>query len=387
MSFESETTQRIAPWRACAFALLAAMLLTAGPVYADERIPDQPDEITATEEDLPPGEVVGLDENGVSPESAPVPSFAAARRDEPPWAEGVSADDQALARELFEEANRLMDDALFSEAAALYREALEHWQHPRLSFNLALALMEQERAIAAYRAFGEALRYGVAGLEAERFELAERYRALLAKQIAELHITCDEPGAEVALDGEVVLQGPGEYRDLVLVGAHRVVASKPGYAAVTRSLVLAAGDERAVALKLLRLDQLTREVTPSGYKWGWITLGTGAALASVGGLLSWRSLDGYARYDAEVAARCPEGCSSEEQTAFSDIRTGAERDEKLALAAYVAGGAAAMAGLVLAYVYRPYSERVSVGGDEGEDVAIEPRVTPDMVGVSAVFRF
>jgi hypothetical protein len=58
-----------------------------------------------------------------------------------PWVKGVSAADQSAAIELFHEGNGLLKESLFVQAAAKYREALHHWDHPGIHYNLALALL------------------------------------------------------------------------------------------------------------------------------------------------------------------------------------------------------------------------------------------------------
>jgi len=57
-----------------------------------------------------------------------------------PWAQGVSPENQKAALGLFNEGNALLRDSIFPKAAEKYREALTHWDHPAIHYNLAVAL-------------------------------------------------------------------------------------------------------------------------------------------------------------------------------------------------------------------------------------------------------
>src|SRR6476659_855341 len=75
-----------------------------------------------------------------------LPSWGA---DEPerPWARGVPKDRQAKAIALFREGNGALKESLFPKAAALYRDALQVWDHPAVHYNLALALVNLDQPL------------------------------------------------------------------------------------------------------------------------------------------------------------------------------------------------------------------------------------------------
>ena len=96
-----------------------------------------------------------------------------------PWVVGVPAREQKAATDLFREGNALLKESLFVQASAKYREALSHWNHPGIHYNLALALLNLDQPIEVYKHLEEALKYGPAPLDADKFDHANRYRALI----------------------------------------------------------------------------------------------------------------------------------------------------------------------------------------------------------------
>ncbi len=156
-----------------------------------------------------------------------VPSLAvAAKRSEVrPWAVGVSQERQAKALQLFKEGNDALRLGIFKDARAAYEEALKHWDHPAIHYNLGLTLVNLEKPLEAYPHFEEALKYGEAPLDADRFAQANRFKNLLSSQLARLEVRCDTPGARVILDGDELFVGPGIISRLIKAGTHTVAAS------------------------------------------------------------------------------------------------------------------------------------------------------------------
>lgn len=304
-----------------------------------------------------------------------------------PWAADVDTDDQERATELFYEGNKLLRDSLFAKAAARYREALKHWEHPRIHYNLALALMNLERPIEAYQTFERAMRHGPEALDPDKFQQAQNYHNLFGQQIARVEIHCDEPGAEVALDGEVLFRGPGTYRGLVQIGEHRLVASKPGFLTRTKALLLTSGQKLRIELDLLALDETTRTVRRWSQWKPWTVVAGGTLIAAAGGLAHWLAVEDYRRYDTEVTKRCdPDyGCSIEQKVELDPIRQRASYEQWSAIAAYSVGSAILATGAVLLYMNRARTVRIDI--DDDAPVSLQPMVAPDAAGVAAAFRF
>ena len=100
-----------------------------------------------------------------------------------PWADGVSQEEQRAALALFNEGNAQLRDSIFPKAAEKYREALTHWQHPAIHYNLALALVNLEQPIEMFRALEKAMEYGPGPIDEDKFDRAKSLKILLEKQL------------------------------------------------------------------------------------------------------------------------------------------------------------------------------------------------------------
>src|SRR6187401_3178794 len=87
--------------------------------------------------------------------------------DDKPWAQGVAADDQAKALELYRQGNEQFEQAHYLEALAKYEVALRSWDHPSIRYNAAVCLMNLGRIEEAYENLMAALRFGGEPLSAE----------------------------------------------------------------------------------------------------------------------------------------------------------------------------------------------------------------------------
>jgi tRNA A-37 threonylcarbamoyl transferase component Bud32 len=171
----------------------------------------------------------------------PAPRTGTAVADRP-WATGVSAAEQRAALEVFTFANKALSGGFYREAAARYREALTHWHHPAISYNLALALLNLDDPVALDDALTDALKYGAAALEPDKFERAQGLVVLVRKQIAQVEIAVAQPGAVLVLDGQPVFKGPGTYTGRVRAGAHTVAVRSGDRTLATQTVTLAGGE-------------------------------------------------------------------------------------------------------------------------------------------------
>src|SRR5437879_5618527 len=110
-----------------AAALVAVLVLTGPRARADEPRPSAPAVSAQAQSELP-----------------------GSRAAERPWVRGVPAAEQKVALDLFREGNTLLKESLFVQAAAKYREALRHWNHPGIHYNLALALLNLDQPVEVY---------------------------------------------------------------------------------------------------------------------------------------------------------------------------------------------------------------------------------------------
>jgi hypothetical protein len=319
----------------------------------------------------------------------PPPEEQAEAEQEKPWAKGISAEDQKAANELFKEGNALVRDSFFVQAVEKYQEAVAHWDHPAIHYNLAIALINLDRPLELYDSLQKALAYGTDALDEEKIELADRYRKLVEQQLIWIEVSCTEPGAKVYVDGKELFTAPGSQEQLLRAGEHTFSASKAGYetAAVTR--IFPGADHQKLALKLYRPEDLT------GYKrkfapWlPWAVTGAGVAVAGIAGILHATAANDFAAFDDWAEACEQESHMACEVTPEAQSkRDGAATMQTMAVVGYSIGAAAVVTGLTLVLINRPHPYRLDAEQlDGGGGVSVVPLVTPGGGGVSASLRF
>jgi len=305
---------------------------------------------------------------------------------ERPWAKAVTPGEQKLASDLFREGNGLLKESLFVAAAAKYREALAHWNHPGIHYNLALALLNLDQPVEVFLQLEEAMKYGAAPLDADKYEHAGRYKALIEKQLARVEITCFQDSAVVSMDGRQLYIAPGKYEGLVRVGQHTIVAQKMGYITTQKNPMLPPGQKTTIDLKLFTADDLTH------YKRRWpnwmpyTVLGAGVLLAGLGGILHWQASESFKSYDAGVNACAmanqsggcmPDGGLAGKKSAGENLQVGA-------FTLYAVGGLAIAAGITLVTLNRARPFRVS---PESDKLSLTPLAGPNGGGLVATIHF
>ncbi len=304
-----------------------------------------------------------------------------------PWAKAISPTEQKLATDLFREGNGLLKESLFVQAAAKYREALAHWDHPGIHYNLALALLNLDQPVEVFTQLEEAMKYGAQPLDQDKFEHAGRYKALIEKQLARLEVTCYREGAEVSLDGRTVFTAPGRYEALVRVGQHTIVATKTGFVTTQKTPTLPPGVKTTIDLQMFTAEDLTQ------YKRRWkiympySILATGIVVAGIGGILHWQASQNFNAYDSGVTScsmgsangGCkPDGNLSSKQSLGTELQAGA-------YVAYALGGLTAVAGATLAYLNRARPVRVDT--HERDKVTVAPVIAPGRAGATLTVNF
>jgi tetratricopeptide (TPR) repeat protein len=305
-----------------------------------------------------------------------------------PWIQGQTLEERQRARQIFLEANLLLEDTLFARAAARYEQALAIWPHPSFSYNLALARIHLGQSIEAHESMSQAVRYGSAPLGEDLYKNAQSFLALLGNQLAEIEVACDEPGATVTLDGKPLLVGPGRRTLMALPGGHVLMATKNGHLPDTEEIVLAPGQRARFALAPEVPDQLVTERPWPGWK-PWAVVGAGAVVVAAGGYLDWRAVAAFDRFDADLAEACTgtSGCEAADVSAsLYGQRDRAETLQWSARATYLVGGTALAAGAVLLYLNR---ERPVRRGGHGAsvDVSLVPVLALQAAAVSARWYF
>jgi len=287
---------------------------------------------------------------------------AIAHADDKPWAAGVAQADQDQALAMYREGNGEFEESRYPQALVKYREAIKHWDHPAIRFNMAVSLINLDQPLEAYDHLAAAMKYGAAPIGAEAFAQAQTYKKLLDGQLTHLRITCDMDGAEVTLDGQPILHGTGEATRLLLPGAHQVVASKQGFVTESSSLVLVPGKEQMHAVKLVKLEVKTHMERRWKASTPWIVVGSGAAGLAIGATLEVLAHGEYQTYNELLAAQCPAGCGPALPPGMQHVNASTTSHKTTGHIENVAGvtllgvgGAVAIAGLVGVYLNQPHS--------------------------------
>src|SRR5262249_26329304 len=139
------------------------------------------------------------------------------------------------------------------------REALKHWDHPAIHYNLALAEMNLDKTVEAYTDLQASVKFGDAPLQSkDKLDNAKGYMLALEKAIADVEGTCDKPGAKVTVDGQLAFVAPGAYKAKVRAGKHTFVAEKEGYTTHINAPYISPGAPFRIDLKLFTAEELTR---------------------------------------------------------------------------------------------------------------------------------
>ncbi|WP_052519556.1 hypothetical protein [Archangium violaceum] len=298
-----------------------------------------------------------------------------------PWVRNVSLKEQDAAYALFREGNGFLKNSIFIQAVEKYRQALKHWDHPAIHYNLALALMNFEQPIEAYTHLEAAMRYGPEPLDQERFERARTYKDLLDKQIVRVSVRCDEPGTIVTLDGQTLFVAPGHYEGLARTGIHSVVARKDGHLTYDKSQTWVSGKQVELNLHLVRREDATQYRRQWDEWKPWAVVGSGLAAAVSGGVMHLGAASTYGAFDTKVR-ECG-GCMATPELAA--IRSRGDNLKQAAMGAYALGGAALVTGAVLLYLNQPQAHLIDPYQSE-ESVNVVP-ILGGMNGVQATFRF
>lgn len=293
-----------------------------------------------------------------------------------PWAAGVPESEQATALDLFAAGNREFTESRFPQALARYREAIQHWDHPAIRYNMAVCLIMLDQPVEARDDLERSLAYGVPGLGPNAHGQALTYRKLLEGQLGHLKIECQEPGAQVTLDGKLLFTGPGMAELSVLAGEHQVVATKAGFLTVSKALVVAAGKMSTHGIKLSTL--------PAPRFWYWKPLlATGVAIAGAGLALHVSSARNFSDFDTRfrnlpcAAMGCPD---AEIGPGLSDQLVRARREQQIAIGSYIAGGSLIVGAVVLLYMnQRPVDHKAD--RSTTARVTAAPAVSADMFGI------
>lgn len=299
-----------------------------------------------------------------------------------PWYLQSTANARLRAQALFEQAIDRHQLLLRGDAMELYEQALALWDNPDIRWNLALVLEDLGQYLRAHQQLESALRWKAALGDERLREVQDRMRTLETRRLARIETYREEPGAEITLDGQP-WPGPGGHRSsLVLPGEHYIVASKPGYFPVTRSVYVIAGRQARVALPM-DADRLIETRPWTAWK-PWAVVAAGVAVAAVGAGLEAQAL---AQRNA-AAETLGGGCHTLtcDPTPPPALYGRAETRHTLATGVFAVGGTVVAAGLVLAWLNQPRAHRTEVRAPSRIEIELTPNLSR-RVELSAQVRF
>ncbi|HEX7840775.1 MAG TPA: hypothetical protein VF469_25030, partial [Kofleriaceae bacterium] len=308
----------------------------------------------------------------------------------------VSKADEDCALSNFHDANAVLNNGLFPQAAKRYREALSCWDHPAIHYNLALALINLDQPIEVFDQLNEAIKYGADPLGQDKFDHAKEYLKLVAGQLADIEVTCNKVGAKISVDGKEVFTAPGSYKAKVRVGKHTFYGDKEGYNARVTAPFIGPGETFRIELKLYTAVELTRYSRRWSQTWmPYTVLGAGVLAGLVGGGFEYLANSNFKDFNTAVA-RCNTttmGCSSSTSGLLA-MRDSGNTKRTIGIVGYGVAGAAIVTGAVLAYLNRsqPYQIRPEDLEEEKTEaathpVAFTPIVSPELMGAMVQGHF
>ena len=300
------------------------------------------------------------------------PVIARAEADQP-WAKGVTDQQKAQAQKFLEEGNALFLDKKYAEALEKFKAAVGVWDHPAIRFNMVRCLIQLDRPVDASDNLALALKYGAAPMDEAVYNEALSYQKLLANQIGDLDVHCEQAGVKITLDGQQLINCPGKEHRRVSPGQHQIVGTKDGFLTKTTEVVVLGSKQQEAAVSLVPLTKAAKIV----HRWPawipWTVFGGGLAVVGIGGLVQLQASDNMSSYDRGIARDCAgTGCTSTKvDSSLTDQKNAALLDNKIAISVMSVGIAAAVAGGVMLYMNR--GQTVYEGGVE--------KIGPATVGI------
>jgi hypothetical protein len=200
-----------------------------------------------------------------------------------------------------------------------------------------------------------ALKYGAAPLEEAVYTEALSYEKLLAGRIAELSVSCKQPGVRITIDGQPLPACPTEETRRVEPGSHQVVGTKPGFLTRTLEVVIVGGKQERVALALDPMAKAAR----IEHRWSawipWVVFGSGFAIAGIGGAFDLSAASDRDSYDRALAQQCTTVACSEDDPRLAGVHgldDTARLKSRVAIGVMALGGATVVTGAVMLYLNR-----------------------------------
>jgi hypothetical protein len=269
-----------------------------------------------------------------------------------------SAADEATSRTLFEEARKLMDQGKFAEACPKLEEGQRLAPGIGMKFNLAECYERSGKLASAWGTFLDVASSSRAAGQLDREKVARRRALSLEPELLKLKVDVAQAnkleGLEVRRDGAIV--GTGQWGTAIPAdpGEHVITATAPGRRPFEVKVNVAggAGYVASVAIPLLTIDPSSHQkptsvVAPPAQRGGtqraigWITSAVGFVGVGVG---AGFGIDAMSKFGSSAQYCYPKNQCLPEGSAYRDD---ARSSGNISTIAFIAGGAAVVAGLLL----------------------------------------
>jgi uncharacterized Zn-binding protein involved in type VI secretion len=296
------------------------------------------------------------------------------------------AGDPALAQDLFDEGQTLLEAGNVEEACKKFSASMEAEPSGGTALNLGRCHEKLGRTASAWAEYKRAISLLRTTRDADRLKFAEEQSARLAPTLSKLTIDAEPmPGLVVEKDGVVVEEGGLGVALVVDPGERAITASAPGYKPWSTTVTVGTtADSYSVSIPALEEDP--DAVLPGADNTadtlivtGGVLAGIGGVAAIVGGALGGTVLADENKLAKDCAPAVNEGdkrlCSGDAE----EIRQRAETNALVSNILLIGGGAIAAGGAVLLIIGLTSDD----GAGASDEMAFVPMLGPGQVG--AVF--
>lgn len=297
---------------------------------------------------------------------------------------------KASAVQLFDEADRLMQEGNVSAACPKYAASMKLDPQLGALLHLAGCYAKNGQLASAWGAYREAEEMGRMKGD-ERAALAKEQAALIEPRLSRLTVvvpaSAHVQGLEVRVDGSPLMPGAWGNTTPIDPGSHGVEARAPGYEAWSSSVDVT-GDAQSVRVEIPVLTQsanvapsnaatpVTVQVDDTGSPirtLGWVGLGVGAASLGLGAVFLVQKNSKLDQRDGI----CPTSleCTEQEESDIKSLTSDARTADTLATAGFIVGSALVVGG-VAAIIFAPKAKART------NAAWLLPAVTPRGVGLA-----
>ncbi|AKV04114.1 hypothetical protein AKJ09_10777 [Labilithrix luteola] len=176
-------------------------------------------------------------------------------------AHAQSTNDEMLAQSLFDEGRTLMDAGRFSEACPKLAESQRLDPGAGTLLNLAICHESEGRLATAYTELNASLSLATKDGRKDREAIARKHLADLAPRIphVSIHVTQEEDGLEVRLDGGPVRKPAWDVVTGVDPGFHFVEAEAPGFPPYREQILVHERENKVIDIPSLRAPQASAQ--------------------------------------------------------------------------------------------------------------------------------